>query len=92
MPAGKKITVFNHDTGARYVLTVGHDGSVSKMAAWRCRDNLKTPPGYPGAGPLGEVGEQHPPETPGWAYTFEPAEGGGVKATPRAIEKRRRAR
>ncbi len=83
---GKRITVYNHDLGSSYTLKVGHDGSISAMAAWRCRDTLGTPPGYAGAGPLGEVGDQHPPETPGWGYTFESLEGGGVKATPHPVE------
>lgn len=82
---GTLISVFNHHAGTSYRLLVPPDGSISVDAQWRCRKALGTPPGYPGAGPLGEVGEQRPPETPGWAYTFEALEGGGVKATPHAV-------
>jgi len=84
---GKRITVRNADLGTSYTLTVGQDGSIPPWARWRCFEALGTPPGYPGAGPLGEVGEQTPPETPGWRYSFESLPDGGVKATPHAVEK-----
>lgn len=84
--SGKRITVGNHDLGTAYTLTVGQDGVIPAWARWRCFKSLATPPGYAGAGPLGEVGEQRPPETPGWRYTFEALPDGGVKATPHRVE------
>lgn len=83
---GKRITVRNTDLGTSYTLTVGQDGVIPAWAKWRCFEKLGTPPGYAGAGPLGEVGEQTPPETPGWGYTFESLPDGGVKATPHPEE------
>lgn len=82
---GTLATIRNHDLGTSYRVNIPADGVISEATQRRCRTNLRTPPGYPGAGPLGEVGEQRPPETPGWGYTFEPVEGGGVKATPHPV-------
>jgi len=84
---GTFITVFNHPLGTAYRLNIPQDGVISASVQRRCVYKLKTPPGYPGAGPLGEVGPQEPPETKGWRYTFEPIEGGGVRATPHQIRK-----
>lgn len=82
---GKFLTIYNHDTGASYTLSLAQDGVISKWVRRKCQDKLGTPPGYEGAGPLGEVGEQRPPETPGWGYTFAELPDGGVKATPHPV-------
>lgn len=84
---GTLVTIFNHDLGTSYRLSIPQSGEISRSVRRLCVSRLETPPGYPGAGPLGEVGEQCPPETPGWRYTFDEVESGGVKATPHAIER-----
>lgn len=82
---GTLVTVQNHDLGTAYRLNIPADGVISADTQRRCRTNLRTPPGYEGAGPLGEVGPQTPPETPGWGYTFAELPDGGVKATPHPV-------
>lgn len=82
---GTLVTIYNHDTGAKYTVNLPRDGVLSAATQRRCLSMLGTPPGYVGAGPLGEVGEQTPPETPGWGYTFEALPDGGVKATPHPV-------
>jgi hypothetical protein len=84
---GKLVTVANHDLRTSYRVNIPQDGVISARVRRLCAARLRTPPGYPGAGPLGEVGPQEPPETPGWGYTFESLKGGGVKATPHQLGK-----
>lgn len=87
MKNGQLISVFNHDLGRFYRVNIPEDGLISSRVRRLCKRRLGTPPGYPGAGPLGDVGPQEPPETPGWGYTFESLQDGSVKATPHQLGK-----
>lgn len=84
---GTLITIRNRDLGTVYRVNIPANGVISLHTQLRCRSRLRTPPGHSGAGPLGEVGPQEPPETPGWRYTFEALPEGGVRATPHQIGK-----
>jgi hypothetical protein len=80
-----RITVTNGAIGARARVNIGPNGIISDRARRRVHEKLGTPPGLPGAGPLGEVGPQRPPETPGWEYQFTDLGDGRVQALPRRI-------
>lgn len=68
--------------GAAATVNLPPDGILSRRTRERVQRKLRTPPGLPGSGPLGEVGPQRPPETPGWEYTFAALPDERVQATP----------
>ncbi len=80
-----RITVKNEDLGTAAQVNLPPEGVLSNLVRRRVRKKLGTPPGLPGAGPLGEVGPQRPPETPGWEYQFTDLGDGRVQALPRRI-------
>lgn len=80
-----QITISNEETGKSCVIFVSPSGIVSATAPRRTWKALGTPPGHQKAGPLGEVGPQLPPETPGTAYTFLSREDGSVLAVPKTV-------
>lgn len=77
-----RITIRNGSLGTAAQVNMPADGIFSVWQVLRLRRRLRVPPGFPGAGPLGEDGPQRPPEAPGWEYHFEALEDGRVKATP----------
>lgn len=58
-----RLTVTNQEMGTSTRLNVPPSGIISKRTAFLCRQRLKCPPGS--GGPLGESGEQWPPEFDG---------------------------
>jgi hypothetical protein len=81
-----RITVTNRSLGTEAKVNVPPDGIIGDRTRRRVWDRLGTPPGFPGAGPLGEEGEQLPPETPGWRYEFTDLGDGRVRAVPHRVQ------
>lgn len=79
------ITVKNQTLGTSTQVYLPDNGILTKQTRRRVRRRLGTPPGFPGAGPLGEEGPQQPPEMPGWEYQFLELEDGRVRAVPHPV-------
>lgn len=86
-----RMTIRNEHMGTSAQVNIPWDGTMSYWTKQRVRRRLlgkrfTPPPGFPLPGLLGESGPQRPPEFPGWEFSFEGAEGGGVRAKPRPLE------
>lgn len=82
-----RITVRNSSLGTTARINMPADGVLSYWQVRRVFRKLGVPPGYPGAGALGEEGPQRPPERPDWEYIFERQPDGSVRATPHPVAK-----
>lgn len=85
-----RITVSNEVMKTSVQINMRANGLISYWTRQRVRrkllgKNFQAPPGFPEPGPLGEYGPQHPPERPGWSYTFVEIDGGNVRAVPAPI-------
>jgi hypothetical protein len=94
------LTLRNDMLGTAGTVRVGDDGKVSSRARARMQAKLlppwKAPPGSLArqqAGPLGEHGEQVPPQTMGrWRYEIRPTEDGGAELVPHEVKAAKRGR
>lgn len=85
-----RITVTNQTMGTEAQIYIPADGVLTEHQRRRVMRKLGTPPGFPGAGPLGEEGPQRPPETPGWEYQFTDLGDGRVRAVPHPVQQEAR--